>query len=264
MSFQDILKSSVPGSSAGVIQLTSLYWLKTIIKHQYRHGTSPINSATKLYYDRDLFRFYRGYTLSFFKGGMGKFSDAALYTYFHSPEFDHIYEVQRSSYISLCSAVIRFNMIPLDTYTNMYQVRGIKGREIMKDKIRKHGFTTLYSGSTAYFLSNFVGNSAWFFTMDNLNKIYYKPDEKKNDTKKNILIGLASSAVSDLITNPIRILKTYKQSNKDNISYTRAISEMVKSKGLLNFYVRGLPTKLVLNGLNSAVFLVLWKKFENM
>ena len=84
-----------------------------------------------------------------------------------------------------------------------------------------------------------------------------------NYTKKNIFIGLASSAVSDLITNPIRILKTYKQSNKDNISYTRAISEMVKSKGLLNFYVRGLPTKLVLNGLNSAVFLVLWKKFEN-
>ena len=78
-----------------------------------------------------------------------------------------------------------------------------------------------------------------------------------------MLIGFASSAVSDLITNPIRILKTYKQSNKENISYIQSLKEICESKGLVNFYFRGLPSKLLLNGLNSALFLVLWKKFEH-
>ena len=78
-----------------------------------------------------------------------------------------------------------------------------------------------------------------------------------------MLIGFASSAmVSDLITNPIRILKTYKQSNKENISYLQSLQEIYKSKGLVNFYF-GLPSKLLLNGLNSSLFLVLWRKFED-
>ena len=99
-------------------------------------------------------------------------------------------------------------------------------RENIKEWIR-----VLYSnGSTAYFLSNFVGNTSWFFTMDYLNKIYYEPYQMKTDTKKNMLIGFASSAVSDLITNPIRILKTYKQSNKENISYLQSLQEIYKSK----------------------------------
>ena len=70
----------------------------------------------------------------------------------------------------------------------------------------------------------------WFFTMDYLNKIYYEPYQRKQ-IQKNMLAGFASSAVSDLITNPIRILKTYKQSNKENISYLQSLQEIYKSKG---------------------------------
>ena len=90
-----------------------------------------------------------------------------------------------------------------------------------------------------------------------------KSFQKKDDTKKNMLIGLGCSTVSDLLTNPIRILKTYKQSNKENITYFQALREIRESKGLVNFYFRGLGTKIILNGLNSGLFLVLWKKFEN-
>ena len=263
MSFQDILKSSVAGSSAGIIQLSSLFWLKTIIKHQYRYGTNPITSAKLLYQDKDILRFYRGFSPNLLKTCFGKFGDAAFYTYFHQSEFDHLSNSQRSSYISFASSVLKFKLMPLDTYTNMCQVRGEEGILVMRKKIAENGLGVLYNGSTAYFLSNFIGNTSWFFTMDYLNKIYYQPYQKKTDTKKNIIIGFASSAVSDLITNPIRILKTYKQSNKEDISYLQSLKEIYKSKGLVNFYFRGLPSKLLLNGLNSALFLVLWKKFEN-
>ena len=78
MSFEDILKSSVAGSSAGMIQLTSLFWLKTIIKHQYRHGTCPIRSAQLLYQEKDILRFYRGFTPNLNQTCFGKFGDAAF------------------------------------------------------------------------------------------------------------------------------------------------------------------------------------------
>ena len=262
MSFQDILKSSLAGSSAGIIQLTSLFWLKTIIKHQYRHGTSPIKSFILLRNEKDVFRFYRGLAPNLFKTGFGKFGDAAFYTYFHQSEFENLNEARRASYISLASSFLKFNLMPFDTYTNMSQVRGAGGTAILKEKISKHGVGILYSGSGAYFLSNFIGNTSWFFTHDYLIKNTLQ-ELPKDDTKKNILLGFASSAVSDMITNPIRILKTYKQSNKDNISYRQTVIEIVKSKGLLNFYVRGLPSKLLLNGLNSALFLVIWRKLES-
>jgi len=264
MSFQDILKSSLASSSAGIIQLSSLFWLKTIIKHQYRYGMSPLVSFKQLSMDKDKFRFYRGYTPNLIKTVFGKFGDAAFYNYFHREEFNSLSNIERSSYISFASSFLKFNLMPLDTYTNMYQVRGNKGKIIMKEKLGKDGIKVLYNGSGAYLLSNLLGNTSWFFTMDYLNNIYYEKDIKKNDIKKNLGIGFASSTVSDLITNPIRILKTYKQSNKENISYNTALKEIINSKGLFNLYYRGLPTKILLNGFNSAIFLVLWKKFENI
>tara|TARA_B100000795_G_C22749204_1_gene418635 strand:+ start:43 stop:837 length:795 start_codon:yes stop_codon:yes gene_type:complete len=261
---QDILKSSLAGSSAGIIQLTSLFWLKTIIKHQYRHGKPPLVSIKLLYRDKDIFRFYRGYSPNLIKSSIGKFGDAAFYTYFHRPEYDYLNPIQRSSYISIASSFLKFNLMPFDTYTNMYQVRGIDARKIMSEKIKKNGIKVLYNGSIAYFLSNFVGNTTWFLTMDYLNDVYYHKHETKNNTIKNLCIGFACSTTSDIITNPIRILKTYKQSNKKTISYKKALKEIIGSKGIINFYLRGLPIKLFMNGINSSIFLVLWKKFENI
>ena len=129
--------------------------------------------------------------------------------------------------------------------------------------IKKDGIKVLYNGSTVFFLSNFLGNASWFYTLDFLNSKFYQSGEKKDDIKKNIIIGFGCSTVSDLITNPIRILKTYKQSNKETISYLQALKEIKMSKGWGNFYFRGLGAKLILNGLNSSMFLVLWKKLEN-
>ena len=263
MSFEDIIKSSFAGSTAGIIQLTSLFWLKTLTKHQYRHGTPLHTSAYQLYKEKDIFRFYRGYLPNLVKVSFGKFGDAALYTYFHQPAFSNLSNEQRSIYVSLSSSIVKFNLMPLDTYTNMYQVRGKEGATVMKQKIKKDGIKVLYNGSTAYFLSNFIGNASWFYTLDFLNGKFYKSFQKKDDTKKNMLIGFGCSTVSDLLTNPIRILKTYKQSNKENITYFQALKEIRESKGLVNFYFRGLGTKIILNGINSGIFLVLWKKFEN-
>ena len=263
MSFDNIIKSSFAGSTAGIIQLTSLFWLKTLTKHQYRHGTSLPVSFSQLYKEKDLLRFYRGFTPNLLKVSLGKFGDTALYTYFHQPDFKYLSNEWRSTYIALASSFIKFNLMPLDTYTNMYQVRGKEGSIVMKQKIKRDGIRVLYHGSTAFFLSNFLGNASWFYTLDYLNSKLYKSYHKKDDTKKNIIIGFGCSTVSDLITNPIRILKTYKQSNKENISYLQALKEIKESKGWRNFYFRGLGTKLILNGLNSSLFLVLWKKLEN-
>ena len=118
--------------------------------------TCPIRSAQLLYQEKDILRFYRGFTPNLLKTCFGKFGDAAFYTYFHQNEFNHLSEVERASYISLSSSFLKFNLMPLDTYTNMCQVRGKEGVSIMREKISKNGLGYFYNGSTAYFLSNFV------------------------------------------------------------------------------------------------------------
>ena len=100
MSFEDIIKSSFAGSTAGIIQLTSLFWLKTLTKHQYRHGTPLHTSAYQLYKEKDIFRFYRGYLPNLVKVSFGKFGDAALYTYFHQPAFQ-ISQTNKEAFTSL-------------------------------------------------------------------------------------------------------------------------------------------------------------------
>ena len=109
-------------------------------------------------------RFYqiqRGFTPNLLKTCFGKFGDAAFYTYFHKHEFNHLSQVERASYISFASSILKFNLMPLDTYTNMSQVRGKEGIKVMRTKIAENGLRVLY-GSTAYFLSNFVGNTTGF------------------------------------------------------------------------------------------------------
>ena len=174
MSFDNIIKSSFAGSTAGIIQLTSLFWLKTLTKHQYRHGTSLPVSFSQLYKEKDILRFYRGFLPNLVKVSLGKFGDAALYTYFHQPDFNYLSNEWRTTYIAFTSSFIKFNLMPFDTYTNMYQVRGTEGSLVMKQKIKKDGIRVLYNGSAAFFLSNFLGNASWFYTLDCLNSKFYE------------------------------------------------------------------------------------------
>ena len=73
------------------------------------------------------------------------------------------------------------------------------------------------------------------------------------------LIGFVCSAVSDTVSNSIRVVKVYVQTSKVPIGYAAAVSEVLAARGLGGLLWSGLPAKLLCNGISSIVFSVAWK-----
>jgi len=124
--------------------------------------------------------------------------------------------------------------MPLYTISNLYQVHGKGVKEIIKKQYKNENYF-FYRGTTAYMTLTAVSSSAWLYTYSILN-------EKKLHKNKNInnaLIGVSASIMSDIVVNPIRIFKTYKQSNSDYISYKEIIKKITLSdKNFIKSYFR--------------------------
>lgn len=269
---ESMISTIFSGGTASVIQITSTYWLRTNIKYQYRHGTSPIESLKKLILDKDKFRLYRGFIPTLIKGSIGKTGEVVSYTYFK--KYTDINDNLKIVGASITSSILRFNLMPFDNVTNIYQVHGKNGLDILKKKYKNNGFKIFYTGTAVYFLNNFIGNMIWFSVFDIMNSllflngVYKERNNERNKYKdeykdiKNLCIGFTCSATTDLITNPLRVIKTYRQSDENNISYNRAIKNILREKGLKNYLVRGLTSRILLGGLNSAIFVFLWKRID--
>ena len=70
---------------------------------------------------------------------------------------------------------------------------------------------------------------------------------------------IQSSLVSDVCSNAIRVLKTYKQTSVEPIGYIEAARKIIESDGLTGLLFRGLTSKLTANALNAMLFTVVWK-----
>jgi hypothetical protein len=76
---------------------------------------------------------------------------------------------------------------------------------------------------------------------------------------RNASIGFAASAVSDTVSNSIRVLKVTKQSSAVAISYPQALRQVVAKDGARGLFLRGLQTKILANGVQASLFSVLWR-----
>ena len=127
-------------------------------------------------------------------------------------------------------------LIPIDTIPNIYQVKGLESKTLIKNKIKNYGvLRTFYSGGTVYLSNMFIGSYIWFnFYMifnNNLPKFKY-------DDIRNAGIGFTSTLISDLTLNPLRIIKTYKQSSPNYITYVDSFKEIVGNKGISSYIGR--------------------------
>ena len=78
-------------------------------------------------------------------------------------------------------------------------------------------------------------------------------------------MGFGASAASDVCSNSIRVLKVYKQTNANTqLTYIECAKEIVAKDGVVGLFGRGLTTKLISNGIQGAMFSVLWKTIEPM
>jgi hypothetical protein len=74
---------------------------------------------------------------------------------------------------------------------------------------------------------NFIGSFVWFGTYQYLEK--FPIFEKKNNLINGI-IGFGSSVACDIVTNPLRNIKIYKQSYNNSLSYVESITQMINDK----------------------------------
>lgn len=257
------LNCALSGAIAGSLQTGSLIWLRTINKHQYYYGYSIIQSYKTLYNEGSIFRFFRGTFPAVIDNGLCRFGDAFIYSYVKN-NFSNYNIINQSLTISILSTPHKLFLTPLDTIANNYHIFGDKGKTIIKKKINDNGLKILYNGGSSIMVLNIFSSYIWFTSLLYLEKKTEPLYAKYNHSIINGFNGLLSSILTDITTNPIRILKTYRQTNMYNYGYIDSIKSIVKEKGLFNFLTRGLGSRLIIHGIQSSLFLITWKKIEKM
>lgn len=276
-------KGGATGSIAGVVQVFSFMWLRTAMNYQYRHGGSLPETLKKLYKDGGIPRFYRGLPFAIFQGPMSRFGSAAANTLVLGLRDANAYGLQSYPiYVvtllgSFLTALYRSLLMPIDTLKTVSQVEGRQGFDaVFKHSVRKGNVRVLYTGAYAMALATLIGHYPWFATFNVLNRIYPRKEAALYNSLRLALIGFISSVVSDVTSNPIRVVKTTKQSSAaktalkleaprrrrdggDEDSYLNIVLRIAKEDGVQAFFTRGLSTRILANGLQSIVFTVIWR-----
>jgi hypothetical protein len=104
---------------------------------------------------------------------------------------------------------------------------------------------------TFYFTPVLSFISSWFFTYNFLSEQIPKQETQVKELGRRALIGFCASAISDTCSNSIRVVKVYKQSHSDVISYPECVKRVIQESGLFGLFFRGLETKLLANGLQG-------------
>jgi len=161
---------------------------------------------------------------------------------------------------SAAAATFRICIMPIDTVKTTMQVTG-KFSSVV-DKVKLTGPMALYNGSLAAASATFVGHYPWFATYNFLSEKIPKQDTQLAELGRRAILGFCASAVSDTCSNSIRVVKVYKQSHPEQLSYTQVVRNVIQESGIRGLMFRGLETKILANGLQGILFSILWKQFE--
>lgn len=257
----------IAGASAMACQVVSLMWMRTIMNYQYRYGTSLKDAAKTLYKEGGVFRFYKGIVPALLQGPLSRFGDTAsnagMLTLLNSlPATQDLPVAMKTVCASGAAAAFRIVLMPIDTFKTILQVEGSKGIPNLMTKFRNHGPSVFFHGALAASAATFAGHLPWFTTFNYLDHKLAQQTDPLKKLARNASIGFCSSVVSDTVSNSIRVVKTYRQTHTDKISYVQAVTDVVKQDGVLGLFGRGLKTRIIANGAQGLMFSVLWKYFD--
>ena len=257
------LRGGIAGSASMVVQVSSLMWLRTMMNYQYANGGSISNTFKTLYKEGGITRFYRGYSAAIFQGPLSRFGDTAMNVGILELTKDSDLPIWfRTGLASAGASSWRLFLMPIDSFKTTLQVHGGQGFVVLKNKIKSSGPKTLWNGSGAAMSATFVGHYPWFMTYNYLNNYLENPDDTGiKKLGKQAGIGFCSSVVSDTCSNSFRVVKTYKQTYQEEITYRSIVKDIVKKESIYGLLFRGLETRILVNGLNGMLFSVLWKYF---
>jgi hypothetical protein len=230
--------------------------------------------VTQLYNQDGIARFYYGLSYAIILGPLAKFGATAsneialvIAESLGNSKFAMFIATPIGSGLS---ASWRVFLMPIDTIKTVLQVEGSHGLQNLFTKVIKGGAViSLYEGSAATFIAALAGHWPWFLVHNYLEQVLLPlSDNRLLSFCRNSFIGLASSLVSDSLSNCIFVVKTIKQASAshENLSYFEIITTVIRSDGIFGFMGRGLGSRILCNGLNSIVFMILWnflKKRQN-
>ena len=261
--FNRAIGGGLAGSSAMVVQITSLMWLRTTMNYQYRYGGTFKNSMKKLYSDGGIPRFYRGYSAAIAIGPLSRFGDTASNAYILSLFENSSVPIGVQT---ICGSVVaaswRAFLMPIDALKTSLQVDGKSGLNILKNKIKSQNPLILYQGTIASMSATFVGHYPWFLTYNVLNENIPKYDETYKKLARNAFIGFNAAVISDTCSNSLRVIKTVKQTSKKKLSYSDTINKIINKDGIVGLFGRGLKTRIITNGIQGILFTICWKYIE--
>lgn len=258
-------QSGVYGAVAGSVQVVSLMWLRTIINYQYRYGTSAMEAIRVLYAEGGVARFYQGMPYALIQNPLTKFGAVAanegskiLVAHFSSTSDPS--PLLSSALGTFLSILWRFFLVPLETLKTVLQVDGTAGFNLLLKEVLRGNLRRLYRGSGATIISTLLSHYPWFYVHNLLDSIIAKADDSKMIVLRSSLIGFIASAVSDCVSNVFRVVKTLQQTvGGDESSYVNIISQLYHEHGILGTVGRGLVTRIIANGFQSVVFVIVWK-----
>ena len=263
--FQKSLQSGISGAGAMTIQVSSLMWLRTTMNYQYKFGGQMIPTIKNLYKEGGILRFYRGYVPALMVAPIARFGDCftnqIALNYFSDTNLP--LAVQTGS-ASVMAGFWRILTLPVDAWKTSMQVHGKDGGKILMSKVRKEGIKGLYQGAIASSTATMMGHFPFFLTYNYFDKyipkVKYSEDALKALTR-NAGIGFMATMVSDTVSNSMRVIKTYKQTHHEKISYREVVSDILRKDGFTGLMFRGLKTKIFTNGLQGVVFSIFYKYF---
>ena len=265
-------RGGISGGIAMAINICTLMPLRTTVNYQYRYGTNSLESMKVLFKDGGFLRFYRGFGFAIIQGPWSRFGDtfanSGTMALLNSLDSTKDLNVGTKTFLaSSAASLFRVISTPLDTCKTTLQVEGKEGLKKIGMKYKNaggfpRGVPILWYGALGSASATFVGHYPWFFTYNYLQERIPEPETLLGNLSKNGFIGFSASAISDTCSNSIRVLKTYKQTHQEKISYSTAVKQIIENDGILSLFGRGLKTKIISNGIQGSLFVVLWKFIE--
>ncbi|KAG6885325.1 hypothetical protein C0993_003173 [Termitomyces sp. T159_Od127] len=250
--------------------------LRTVMNYQYRYGTTTSEAICILYSDGGLTRYYHGLVAALIQGPVVRFGDTAanigILTLFQTAIYlKDLPALAKTIFASIVAAGFRAIFTPVDTIKTLMQTRGSKGLPILQHRIQQYGIGTLWYGAFATAATGFVGHypvaypiTQWFGTYNYLEINLPESHTLVEKLLRHALIGFVASAVSDSVSNSLRVVKTYCQVNETRIDYFEAARAVIAVDGIKGLLGRGLKTRILANGLQGLIFSVLWKVFQDV
>lgn len=262
------LGGGISGAAAMGINVASLMWLRTATNYQYRYGGNMKGAIKALYKEGGIPRFYQGLLPALIQGPASRFGDTAanagvLALLESFEETKELPVMLKTAAASATAASWRIMLMPIDTWKTIKQVEGADGLKKLRIKLSTHGPGVLYHGAMAAFAANLLGHYPWFATYNYLQATLPKQDDFALKLSRNAVIGFCSSLVSDTVSNSVRVIKVYRQTNTEHVSYPEAIKRVIKEDGVAGLFGRGLGTKIFSNGMQGLLFSVLWKLIDD-